>query len=413
MNAFSLISIITLVCAGFSYINVRFLKLPHTIGLMIVALVCSIAIIIEGNINNYVHDILLQFVLKVNFSEALLDVMLSFLLFAGALDVNIKDLKEQRAAIIPFSTLSVAVSTFLFGSIMYYFLNLFNLKIDFTYCLLFGAMVSPTDPIAVLGILKQMKFPKSLSATIGGESLFNDGIGVVFFVTLLSVVNKGVENFSAVETVILFLREVAGGILLGLILGWIVTQLIKGIAHYQTEVLLSLAFVMMTSVVARQIHVSGPLAVIILGLMIGNTPGRKAMTEEAWNYHHKFWELIDSFLNAFLFVMIGLQLLRFPFLFSYFGYGLFAIFILLLCRYISLFIPILFIRNKELYNTRSALIMTWGGLRGGLSVALTMALPESEFKNVIVSITYIIVVFSIIVQGLSTQKLINSLGYNR
>lgn len=378
---------------------------------MLVSLVCSIIIIIEGNINNYVHDLLINFISQVNFSQALLDIMLSFLLFAGALDVNTKDLKEQRAAILPFSTLSVALSTFLFGTLIYFVLNAFHTSIDYAYCLLFGAMVSPTDPIAVLGILKRMKFPRELSATIGGESLFNDGIGVVFFVTLLSVVQKEIENFSLAETLWLFSREVVGGILLGLILGWIVTRLIKSIEHYATEVLLSLAFVMITNVVARQLHVSGPLAVIILGLMIGNAPGRKAMTEEAWTYHHKFWELIDSFLNAFLFVMIGMQILNFSFLFEYIGYGLIAIVLLLLCRYISLILPIAFIKNKKLYNSKSALIMTWGGLRGGLSIAMTMALPESDYKNVIISITYIIVVFSIIVQGLTTQKLIDKLGY--
>jgi CPA1 family monovalent cation:H+ antiporter len=325
------------------------------------------------------------------------------------LHINLNELKKQRAAVLSFSTLSVALSTFFFGGIMWGVFKMFSYPVDFIYCLWFGALVSPTDPIAVIGILRKSNMPKEIEATINGESLFNDGIGVVFFVTIGQVINLGIENLSVPDVLFLFGREVVGGITLGLVLGYGTFYFIRKIDHYQTEVLMSLALVMMSGVAAQFLHVSGPLAVIVIGLILGNKVSKTAMSETTRDYHAKFWELTDDFLNAILFVLIGLQMVLLPFITNYILIGILAIVLLLACRYLSLTIPILFLKDKKLFNSRTALIMTWGGLRGGLSVALTLSLPESPYKEIIVSITYIIVIFSILVQGLTTGKLVRKL----
>ncbi|MEI6021060.1 MAG: sodium:proton antiporter, partial [Bacteroidota bacterium] len=286
--------------------------------------------------------------------------------------------------------------------------NVFQLHVDLIYCLLFGALISPTDPIAVLGIIKKTNVPKEISIIIEGESLFNDGIGVVFFLTILDIVQIGPGNLSIMQTTTLFLREVLGGIVLGIILGYLVLYFIKKINEYRTIVLISLALVMLCAHLAKFLHVSGPLAVIIIGLMFG-TKSHTIMNETTKDYHDKFWELIDDFLNALLFVLVGFQMVLLPFIAKYLFIGFIAIIILLACRYISLRLPMFFLKDKQLFNPKSTLIMTWGGLRGGLSIALTLSLPESAFKEIIVSITFIIVVFSVLVQGLTTEKLVKRL----
>jgi len=405
MDLLQLISILMAICAIFSYINSKFLKLPSTIGLMIIALVFSFIVIIEGHVSSIFHGYVESMVRSIDFPHILLDIMLGFLLFAGSLHVNLAHMKKRGLAIASFAMLGTALSTFLFGFIICWVFGFFDLKVDFIYCLLFGALVSPTDPIAVLGILKKTNVPKDIQIMIEGESLFNDGIGVVFFLTILGVVTAGINNFSMTQTVMLFFREVIGGILLGFALGYIVIYFIKKIDDYQTIVFISLALVMLTGQTARLLHVSGPLAVIVIGLLVGNKMSA-FMSEKTRDYHNKFWELIDDFLNALLFVLIGLQMVLLPFLLQYINIGILAILILLICRFISLKLPMLFMKDKTLFNTKTTLVMTWGGLRGGLSVALTLSLPESSYKEIIVAITFIIVVFSILVQGLTTEKLV-------
>lgn len=409
MDTLFLIAVLTTVCAAFSYINIRFLKLPPTIGLMLIALVASIVIIIEGKINSGFHLYIEQMVKKIDFSTMLLDVMLSFMLFAGSLHVSALQLKKQRSAVIAFSTLGVAISTFLFGSAIYLIFGLFNQNADYIYCLLFGALISPTDPIAVLGILKSTSIPKETEIVIAGESLFNDGIGVVFFVTLMEVVKTGTGNFSLASTGLLFLQEVGGGIALGIAIGYLAYFLIKNIEHYQTEVLVTLALVMCCDEIANVLHFSAPLAVVAAGLIFGNKVSHTVMSEKSRDYSNKFWELIDDFLNAVLFVMIGLQIVVMPFVTNYIILGVIAIPLLLLSRWISVIIPIAFLKDKSLYNFKTAKVITWGGLRGGLSVALALSLPESEYKEMIIFITYAIVIFSIIVQGLTTERLVKSI----
>ncbi len=376
---------------------------------MLISLICSLLIIAESKVSSTFYHHVEHLVRSINFSDTLLNVMLGFLLFAGALHINLGELKKQRAAVLSFSTLSVALSIFFFGSIMWGVFKLFNYPVDFMYCLWFGALVSPTDPIAVIGILRKSNMPKEIEATINGESLFNDGIGVVFFVTIGQVIKLGIENLSSLDVLLLFGREVVGGIALGLALGYGAYYFIRKIDHYQTEVLLSLALVMACGEIAHFFHVSGPLAVIVIGLILGNKVSKTAMSDTTRDYHNKFWELIDDFLNAILFVLIGLQMVLLPFITNYLLIGVLAIVLLLVCRYLSLSIPILFLKDKKLFNSRTALVMTWGGLRGGLSIALTLSLPDSPYKEIIVSITYIIVIFSILVQGLTTGKLVKKL----
>ena len=409
MDVLLLISLIVVVCAIFSYINVRFLKLPSAIGLMLISLIASLLVIIESHISSSFHSYIEEMVRSVNFSQTLLNIMLGFLLFAGSLHVNLNELKKQRNAVLSFATFSTLASTFLFGILIWLVFRLFNTPIDFIYCLLFGALASPTDPIAVIGILKKSKMPKEIEATINGESLFNDGVGVVIFVTISQIISMGIANLSTLDVIFIFGREVIGGITLGLLLGYLSFYFIKKIDHYQTEVLISLALVMICGEAAHFLHVSGPLAVIVIGLILGNKVSQTAMSDTSRDYHNKFWELIDEFLNAILFVLIGLQMVLMPFILNYFFIGLIGIVLLLLCRYVSLSIPVFFLKDKLLFNNKTTLIMTWGGLRGGLSVALTLSIPDNPYKEAIVSVMYIIVIFSIIVQGLTTGKLVKRL----
>jgi monovalent cation:H+ antiporter, CPA1 family len=409
MDVLLLISLIVVVCAVFSYINVRFLKLPSAIGLMLISLIASLLVIIESHISSSFHHYIEEMVRSVNFSQTLLNIMLGFLLFAGSLHVNLAELKKQRNAVISFATFSTLASTALFGVLIWLVFKLFNTPIDFIYCLLFGALASPTDPIAVIGILKKSKMPKEIEATINGESLFNDGVGVVIFVTISQIISMGIANLSTLDVLFIFGREVIGGIALGLLLGYLSFYFIKKIDHYQTEVLISLALVMICGEAAHFLHVSGPLAVIVIGLILGNTVSKTAMSATSRDYHTKFWELIDEFLNAILFVLIGLQMVLMPFILNYFFIGLIGIVLLLLCRYVSLSIPVFFLKDKLLFNNKTTLIMTWGGLRGGLSVALTLSIPDNPYKEAIVSVMYIIVIFSILVQGLTTGKLVKKL----
>ncbi|MFN5183146.1 MAG: cation:proton antiporter [Bacteroidota bacterium] len=409
MDTYLLITIVVTLCAIFSFINVRWLKMPAAIAMMILSLSTSVLIILVGHFNSSFHDNILLVVKKINFTDTLFQIMLSFLLFAGSLHVSLREMRKQATAVISFSTLGVALSVFLFGGAIYYVFRLFGYEIDLIYCLLFGALISPTDPIAVLGILRGSNMPKELEIVVSGESLFNDGMGVVFFVTIYKIVEKGLVNLNFTDILVLFGREVFGGLILGLLVGLIAYYIIKHINHYQTEVLISIALVMLCDEAAIFLHVSGPLAAVVVGLYLGNKVRNKVMSDTSREYHDKFWELIDEFLNAMLFMLIGLQMVLLPFLTNYILIGSIAIVILLICRYASLMIPILFFRNKVLYNSKTAVILTWGGLRGGISVGLALGLAEGPYREVILSTTYIIVVFSIIVQGLTTGKLVKKL----
>ena len=411
MDYFVIASILVLISAVFGYINVRFLKMPNTIGLMLITIVFTLAVFALS----YFDDTLLNaekfIITQIDFKSVLLDVMLSFLLFAGALHTNFEQLKVQRWPVLAFATFGVLISTFLVGVIMFYALPIVGLHVDFIYCLLFGALISPTDPIAVLGILKQAGAPKRLETKIVGESLFNDGVGVVIFLTIYKIADLGIENVSALEVVELFGLEVIGGIVLGLILGWITYRLMKSIDDYDIEVIITLAAVMAGTVLAQKLHISAPLAMVTAGLVVGNDTVRdSAMSETTETYVDKFWELIDILLNTLLFVLIGMEMLVLTFELEYLLAGFIAIPLVLLCRYISLLIPIKFFEKKLDFVPKTNLIMTWGGLRGGISIALALGLTQVMERDLFLVITYVVVVFSILFQGMTVGKLIKKLA---
>jgi len=411
MDYYSIASILIVLSALFGYINVRFLKLPITIGLMLITIVFTLVIVAIGQFDDtlLLHEKAL--ISQIDFKTVLLDIMLSFLLFAGALHTNFAQLKIQRWPVLVFATAGVLVSTFLVGIAMYYILQLLGLQIDFIYCLLFGALISPTDPIAVLGILKKAGAPKKLETKIVGESLFNDGVGVVVFLTIFSIASAPNATIELSEIVKLFGQEVGGGILLGLILGWVTYRLMKSIDDYDVEVIITIATVMGGTLLAHKLHLSAPLAMVTTGLIVGNDTVRgEAMSDITEAYVDKFWELIDVLLNTVLFVMIGMEMLVLAFQSTYIIAGLIAIPIVLLSRYLSLWHPIKFFAKKLEFVPHTNIIMTWGGLRGGISIALALSLTQDMHKELFLVITYIIVAFSIIGQGLTVAPLIKRLA---
>ena len=408
MEYFLIITALVFTAAIFGYINVRFLKLPNTIGLMVITIVFTLAVLALSYFDDTLLNAEKAIISKIDFKTVLLDIMLSFLLFAGALHTNFKQLKIQRWPVLVFSTVGVLTSTFLVGGAMYYLLQLVGLPVDFVYCLLFGALISPTDPIAVLGILKKAGVPKKLETKIVGESLFNDGVGVVVFLTIFQIAKLGdAGTIEPLEIIALFGQEVIGGIALGLLVGFITYRLMKSIDDYDIEVIITLAAVMVGTAVAQQFHLSAPLAMVTAGLLVGNDTVRATtMSEITETYVDKFWELIDILLNTILFVLIGMEMLVLSFELNYIVAGIIAIPVILVCRYISLLLPIKFFQKKLDFVPKTNLIMTWGGLRGGISIALALGLTEAMERDLFLVITYVVVVFSIIVQGLTVGKLV-------
>lgn len=411
MDYYAIASVLIVLSALFGYINVKFLKLPITIGLMLITIIFTIIVVAIGQFDDTLLLREKELISQIDFKTVLLDIMLSFLLFAGALHTNFNQLKIQRWPVLVFATLGVLVSTFLVGILTYYLLQLLGLDVTFIYCLLFGALISPTDPIAVLGILKKAGAPKKLETKIVGESLFNDGVGVVVFLTIFAIAAKPDAAIEFSEIAKLFGQEVLGGIGLGLILGYITYKLLKSIDDYEVEVIITIATVMGGSLLAHQWHLSAPLAMVTAGLIVGNdTVRQSAMSEITETYVDKFWELVDVLLNTILFVMIGMEMLVLNFQFNYVIAGLIAVPLVLLCRYVSLWLPIKFFSKKLQFVKHTNLIMTWGGLRGGISIALALSLTEEMHRELFLVITYIIVVFSIIGQGLTVEPVIKRLS---
>ncbi|WP_324026818.1 sodium:proton antiporter [Maribacter sp. BPC-D8] len=407
MDVFTIISVLVFLSAIFGYINARFLKLPNSIGLMLITILFTLVVFLIGYIDDTLINAERYIITQIDFKAVLLDIMLSFLLFAGALHTNFEQLKVQRWPILVFSTLGVLVSTFLVGTSMYYLLQLIGMNISFIYCLLFGSLISPTDPIAVLGILKKAGAPKQLETKIVGESLFNDGVGVVVFLTIFQLASATEVAVSPLDILELFGVEVIGGLALGLALGWGTWKLMKSIDDYDIEVIITLATVMVGTLIAQKFHLSAPLAMVAAGLVVGNdTVRNSAMSETTETYVDKFWELLDILLNTLLFVLIGMEMLVLSFKTEYVIAGLLAIPLVLICRYLSLLLPIKFFEKKLDFVPRTNLVMTWGGLRGGISIALALGLSDEMHRDAFLVITYIVVVFSIIGQGLTVEKLI-------
>jgi len=405
MNIFNTIAIIITLSALFSFINYRYIKLPSVIGLMLISLLVSLGII---GINLLGFDLKVTALMReIDFNQTLMVGMLSYLLFAGALHVDIDDLLENRLEIGLFATVGVILSTIIVAYLTYFTFLAIGQPIQIIYCFLFGALISPTDPIAVLGILKKAGAPKSLEIKIAGESLFNDGIGMVVFLVIFDIA-FGQTAIDPIQISLMFAGEVFGGVLLGLFLGYISYLALKQVDQYQVEILITLALVTGGYALALVLHVSGPIVVVIAGLLIGNQGRQFAMTHKTRQHLDSFWDLIDEILNSALFVLIGFELLVVSFSANYLFLGIIAILIVVLARFIALAIPISIIGLFKPVTPGALKVLTWGGLRGGISIALALSLPKFEFRDEIITITYIIVVFSIVVQGLTIGKLVKA-----
>ena len=409
MQIYHYFTVIIILAAAFGYFNKRFLKLPRTIGVMIIALLTSLGIVLTASSFPDLFVQTKEMILSIDFYTILMEIMLSFLLFAGSIHIRLNDIKSERVPIIAFSTIGVLLSTFIVGGLMYLLLQAFGLDIPFINCLLFGALISPTDPIAVMGILKTANIPKSLETKISGESLFNDGVAVVLFVAIFEISKVGLENMGFADIALLFLREAGGGIILGTILGSVGTYILKTIDDYSVEVMVTLAMVMGGYWLASSLHISGPLAMVVAGIFIGNRGREVGMSSITEEYIDKFWEMLDEILNAVLFLLIGLELLVINFENIYILIGVIAIFVVLFARFVSVGIPFFLLKRRVKFETNSFPILVWGGLRGGISVALALALPRESSGDMFVAITYIIVLFSIIFQGLTIGNLAKKL----
>ncbi|GGX32098.1 sodium:proton antiporter [Pigmentiphaga litoralis] len=395
-------AICLVVAALFAYINHRLIGLPTTIGVMVIALAMSLMIVglDTVGIDHGLRDYEASFVGAIDFSDVLMQGMLSFLLFAGALHVDLKALRHYRWQVTGLAFFGTLLSTAIVGLGMWAVLPLVGVELPFIYCLLFGALISPTDPIAVMGILKSAGAPKSLELVISGESLFNDGVGVVVFSLLLGVLASGAVP-SAVDVGELVLHEAVGGIALGLALGYVCFKLLKSIDHYQVEVLMTLATVMGGYSLASHLHVSGPLAMVVCGLIIGNGGRAIAMSNETRQYVDVFWELVDEILNAVLFVLIGLEFMLIAFSAPLITGSAVAIGMTLTVRWLTVGLPVWLAGQRLRLPQGSSVVLTWGGLRGGISVALALSLPMGEHRDTVLALTYCVVVFSILVQGLT------------
>jgi len=408
MEMLDLAAFLLTLAAIFSYINFRFLKLPTTIGIMLIAMLISISLVVLGHCGFEGIQNKATVVLEgIDFNKALMHGMLSFLLFSGALHVNLEDLDQHKWIISILATFGVVMSTFIVGSIAWIVFWLIGLKLPFIYCLLFGSLIAPTDPIAVIGILKKAGVPKSLETKITGESLFNDGVAVVVFLVIMGIVTGG-HDVTAGHIMLLFVEEAIGGVLFGLAIGWLAYQMLKSVDNYQVEVLLTLALVMGGYAFARVIHVSGPIAMVVAGIFIGNRGRLFAMSENTREHLDSFWELMDEILNAVLFLLIGLEILVLTIKGNYLIAGLIMIPVVLLARFISVGIPVTFMRRIRDFSPHAVKILTWGGLRGGISVALALSIPNGPEREALLTVTYIIVIFSILVQGLTIERFVAS-----
>jgi len=405
MSLFDILALLITLTAIFSYINHRYLRLPLTIGVMLIGLIMSLGLLALKPLGLDLTPQANTILGEIDFNQTLMHGMLSYLLFAGALHVNLTDLAEQKWLIATLATLGVLASTTIIGVLLWLLLDLIDIDLPFLYCLVFGALISPTDPIAVLAILRTVHAPKSLETKITGESLFNDGIGVVVFI-LISGFAFGETDITPSAVIAFFLKEALGGVIFGFVIGGITYAMLKRVDNYQVEILLTLALVTGGYAMAEALHVSAPIAIVVAGLLIGNHGRLLAMSEITVERLDTFWELIDEILNAVLFVLIGLEILVITFGAHLLIAGVLSIFIVLIARFISVGVPIFFIRKFRELTPGVIKIMTWGGLRGGISVALALSLPASAERETILAITYCVVVFSILVQGLTIGRLI-------
>ncbi len=401
MSFFEIISFLITLAALFSYVNARYIKLPTTIGVMLVALVTSLALTAAGSLTEGFREHAAELVNSIDFEKTLLHGMLAFLLFAGSIQLDLHDLMKEWLPISVLALFGTLVSTFAVGGLLWLVVPLIGLQMPLIHCLIFGALISPTDPIAVLGILKKAGTTKELETQTAGESLFNDGIGVVIFLILLEVLAEGSDSVTASHIAYLLLKEAVGGFLIGLVAGFAIYQLLKQVDNYQVEVLLTLALAMGGYALSDALHVSAPIAIVVAGLFIGNQGRHFAMSPKTEEHIDTFWELIDEILNVVLFMLIGLEVLVMPFQRSFILIGVIAIIVTLLARWASVAGLVALMKIRRPFARGTVTLLTWGGLRGGISVALALSLPQSPYRNLLLAITYCVVIFSVCVQGLS------------
>ena len=410
ISLFTAIGAVITLAAVFGYLNHRFLRLPPTIGLVVIALVASLGTIgIDAVVPSLgIGDAVRAAILGIDFHEVLMKGMLSFLLFAGALHVNLGDLLSRKWAIGSMATVGVVLSTFMVGFAVYGIAQALALPLSLIYCLVFGALIAPTDPVAVLGVLKTVKVPASLQAKIAGESLFNDGVGVVVFIIMAAIaVDTGHGgSIGAFDVVILFVQETLGGAALGLATGFLAYYAMKSIDDHNLEVMITLALVMATYGIASALHLSGPIAVVLAGILIGNRGSRLAMSKTTREHLHIFWSVLDEIMNAALFLLIGFEVVALSFTGEVGILMVLAIPIVLAARFISVGTALTLLGLRREYTKGAIPVLTWGGLRGGISVALALSLPAGTERDIILAVTYAVVIFSIVVQGLTVRALV-------
>ena len=409
MTIFDIIAVLLGLSAVFGYLNHRFLHLPHTIGLVIMALASSGVVVLIDLVFPALGIALTatSILSQIDFTQTVMNGMLSVLLFAGAVHVNFAELASRKWVIGLLATVGLLTSMVLVGTAMWLVFAMFSVPIPFIWALVLGALISPTDPVAVLGILKTVPIPASLKAKIAGESLFNDGVGVVVFTVILAVATgSGEDSVGVGEVAKLFFLEAGGGALLGIAAGYIAYLAMRSIDEHNLEVLITLALVLGTYSIALHLVISGPIAVVIAGLFIGNHGARFAMSEKTRTHVFQFWEISDEIFNSVLFLLIGLEVLVVSFRPDLVGIALLAIPVVLASRWISVGIPISALKFGGQFSDGAITILTWGGLRGGISVALALSLPNNEYKAPILTITYAVVVFSIIFQGLTMKTVV-------
>jgi CPA1 family monovalent cation:H+ antiporter len=421
MGILELSTILLTLASVFTLINIRLLKLPQTIGLMILALCLSVILTVVGIIFPQVFEAVTEITREFDFSELLVNVMLPFLLFAGAISVNVHELLKDKVTILLLASFGVLFSTFAVGTGVYWLIQqpmfgLTDMGLTYIDCLLFGALIAPTDPIAVLAMIKKMNLSSITETRIAGESLFNDGIGVVVFLTLLGIKQDGVENITAAAVGGLFVTEVLGGIALGSVMGYFGLKLLKYIEneHTELEVLITLSLVLILPIVSHHFHFSAVLGVVMMGLFLNQNldidQDQEGVQKAMGDYVYKFWHLLDETLNAVLFILIGLEIIMIfeSFQLPFISISLLVIILVVVSRGIGVSIPIAFLSLFKSFEKKTALIITWGGLRGGLSVALALNLPDDigEGKALILFLTYVIVLFTILVQGLTLKNIV-------
>ncbi len=417
MNAFDVAAILVAAAAVFGYVNHRFLRLPSTSGTLLVALVSSLVVVLIDRVvpGFDLRSAMEGFLGEIDFDQTLMHGLLCFLLFAGALHVDLEGLIEQGWLIAGLATVGVLLSVTVVGVLTWFSFGLIGVDVSLLVCLTFGALISPTDPIAVMGLLKELNAPSSLEAQIAGESLFNDGVGVVVFMGLASMAQLGgtadiTAQPSATELTVFAIREVVGGIVLGMALGYLGYRALKSLDDHPLELLITLALVMFLYALSFWVHVSGPIAVVVAGLFIGNRGRRLAMSDRTREHVDAFWSMIDEVLNAVLFLLLGLEVFAVSRWADVLAPALLVVPICLLARLVSVAVPVAAMRVRGPLRRGLVPILTWSGLRGGISVALVLSLPRSPGQEVLLASTYAVVVFSVLVQGLTVRRVLMHYG---